>query len=61
MPVIASDEISEVMTEDWPLLNYLEQGILKGPVSEIVQKIIEKLGIKKKLRYTPGSGLTEMY
>ncbi len=48
-----SKEKVTILTEDYPPLNYLEDGILKGPAVEIVQKMKQKLNVKKPIKVYP--------
>ncbi len=53
--IITSDSLSQpVMTEDFPPLNFLDEGEhLKGPSVEIVQNIMKTIGLKANIKVYP--------
>ena len=44
-----------IMTEDWPPYNYIEQGELKGFSVELVQTMMDGLGITAEIKVYPGA------
>jgi len=42
-----------IMTEDWPPLNYVEEGVLKGPAVDIVRAIQKKIKNENKILVFP--------
>jgi len=51
-PVLAREPI-QVITEDLPPAQYVEDGIVKGPATEIVKKVLEKAGVDYKITVLP--------
>lgn len=52
LPITASEKL-RIYTEDWPPLNYLDKGVLKGPAVDIVKKIQQLTGSKSTIRVLP--------
>jgi len=50
--VFANNDLT-IMTEDWPPLNYVEEGVLKGPAVDIVRAIQKKVNNKNKILVFP--------
>jgi polar amino acid transport system substrate-binding protein len=50
---VKAEETIRVVTESWRPYNYEENGIAKGPSSELVRKVLDKAGIQYKIRVYP--------
>ncbi|MDM8525920.1 transporter substrate-binding domain-containing protein [Desulfococcaceae bacterium HSG8] len=49
----ANAEEITVVTEEWPPFNYTENGKVIGVVTEVVEAVLDKAGIKAKIRAVP--------
>lgn len=51
---LAQNESLTIVTEDWPPYNYEEDGVAKGFSVEIVQSIMQELGVDYEILVLPG-------
>lgn len=51
-PILAADNLM-IITEDYPPLNFVENGVLRGPSVDIVKAIQDRLNIKNVIKVYP--------
>jgi len=49
----SGDGAINIMTENYPPLNYIEKDVLKGPAVDVVREIMKKLKINSEISVVP--------